>query len=66
MYFKILNYFLLMYLFLIELSLFCLRAFSSCSKRGLLPSGSVKASPCGGFASCSSRALESRLSSCGT
>ena len=59
-------------------SLLLCRLFSSCSKRRLLSSCSVLASHCGGFSycraralgyvafiSCSSKALEDRLNSCG-
>ena len=59
-------FFILFILFLAVLCLCCCsQAFSSCSERGFLLLRST-GSRCLGFSSCGSRALEHRLSSCGT
>ena len=77
----LLSFFFLIYLFLVVLGLrCCVRAFSSCSERGLLfvavcgfligvtslvAEHSLDGS-CAGFCRCGSQAVERRLSSCGT
>ena len=65
------------YLFMVALGLLCCPGFSSCGEWRLVSSCDVWASPAvaslvehrllghGGFGSCSSWALEGRLSSCG-
>ena len=69
------NLFILFYLFLAALGLFCCAwVFSSCGKRGATLHCSVWASHCSGFSCCGARALVARasvvlahgLSSCGS
>ena len=45
---------------------YCMRAFSSCGKQGLLPSCGVQVSHCGVFSCFGTWALEYRLSNCGS
>ena len=61
-----LHLFILFYLFLAAFGLrCCARAFSSCGERGLLCGARASVVVARGLSSCSSRALEHRLSSCG-